>query len=664
MRHPLRQAFGRIAVATMIVAVAVTLPIGRPTPAKAAFVQVNMVPIAPVAPPVPSARTDLDCPTVLKCYAADGALSRTEDGGATWTPVDIPLQWSATEVECWDAVQCAVGFSGPLPGDDWVRWTVDGGATWEARGASSVRTAALSCPTPLLCVAVDQTEMGAAAGSWASMTTYDGGLTWTTTLTIESLFDPVAECTVSGLCVVAGLLVVYRSSDFGATWTELAPVSAAASLDCPAADRCVVWGASREVLITATEVVTSSYNGTVSSRATSCPTPTSCVHASDLDNDVLVARRPLPVEGFTQLDLGSVVAGDARVVALDCLGVTCTMLLRSTATPLIDSGVAWVLRSVDGGDSWSTATADSLSAAVPRAIACTASRCVMGGSAGVGGEFVPHGFLATSADGGSTWDPVALPAGALEVVALGCTSTGLCVAARPGLPGGFSVTLDHGVSWTEVTSAVDMYRAPDVACTGDTCMVVMGEGGTLVWTTASAAPTVSAAIGGIWPSVGCMSESACLLSMVDPFTPVTTLYRTTDRGATWLPFDTRGRVVGCWSTGCVVTTYAGTHLTRDLGATLEQISGMSDVPLDVDCQGDDCIMVTDGLESVWTSANGGDSWHAVRPDFRLRDVDCSGSSCVGLTLNHVVRLDLAEVSSPPISIHGPATALQPAVRLR
>ena len=113
----------------------------------------------------------------------------------------------------------------------------------------------------------------------------------------------------------------------------------------------------------------------------------------------------------------------------------------------------------------------------------------------------------------------------------------------------------------------------------------------------------------------------------------------------------------------MVTTYEGTQVTRDLGATLGPSLGMTGVPLDVDCQRDDCIMVTDGLDSVWTSADGGDSWHSVRPDSRLRDIDCAGSSCVALTVDHVVRLDLAKVSSPPLSINVPADALQPAVRL-
>src|SRR5207244_12008058 len=143
-----------------------------------------------------------------------GTVLRSTDGGATWAAVSSPLgsslravTFSSDRVHAW-----AAGDMGAL-----LRST-DGGASWSV--VSSGTSAALRAIK-----FADDGLHGVAVGD-AILRTSDGGLTWTAaaqppqSLSGLSLRDARAVAVGS-----AGL--IWRSTDFGATWSKVVAGAAA-----------------------------------------------------------------------------------------------------------------------------------------------------------------------------------------------------------------------------------------------------------------------------------------------------------------------------------------------------------------------------------------------------------------------------------------------------
>ncbi|MHB8289841.1 MAG: WD40/YVTN/BNR-like repeat-containing protein, partial [Acidimicrobiales bacterium] len=253
--------------------------------------------------------SDISCPSALECVAVGYNSNSyydviTKDGGAHWItqggqgPTDTP--WYYSGVSCANTKDCVVvgwyvTLGGMVPVDtELVRTTTNGGATWtdqcgacNSYGSGSLD--AVSCATPLDCVAIGPQEIVA---------TTDGGVSWTETdrtglLIQDDTLGGVScatalDCVVVGANSVAGVTLATR--DGGVSWTsENAPagvswlngVSCVTSSDCTA----VGWtGNVGVILATANAGVTWSRENVPTSAlalvGVSCVSVSSCVAVS------------------------------------------------------------------------------------------------------------------------------------------------------------------------------------------------------------------------------------------------------------------------------------------------------------------------------------------------------------------------------------------------
>jgi photosystem II stability/assembly factor-like uncharacterized protein len=214
----------------------------------------------------------LTCPGTATCFAADGLLAVSTDGGATWSQerfTDPSADGSSdfTRIKCSSTSTCvATGQDDQQQGV--VAWTTDGGATWGTALASTGGNA-LSCPSTTLCVSGGQTNSFATASALLLDRSTDGGATWTQSLeypdppvspeadSIQSVSCPtVTDCVAIGDLGSFGIdsnppgpttPVTYTSDDEGATWVQRPePADLAASgpfeVDCARVVDCYTIG--------------------------------------------------------------------------------------------------------------------------------------------------------------------------------------------------------------------------------------------------------------------------------------------------------------------------------------------------------------------------------------------------------------------------------------
>jgi len=237
---------------------------------------------------------EVSCPSVSDCVAVSDAeyprpvVIWSGDGGADWQDVTLPPPPPGVvpnDIGYIDALACSgetcvIGgqynaYPGQVP---FVDWSDNAGQTWHAatipgglpggapwQGDNSIF--ALSCFSPLDCVAgggwfgvtfITLTDpYGAVAEAGWALSTTDGGRSWK----LEARSIPgVGEisslsCPSSGLCVggaynhgAEGPLLVY-TNDFGHTWSEAslpAGVGAIEDVSCGSSSYCVAVGYSTD----------------------------------------------------------------------------------------------------------------------------------------------------------------------------------------------------------------------------------------------------------------------------------------------------------------------------------------------------------------------------------------------------------------------------------
>jgi hypothetical protein len=307
---------------------------------------------------------------------------------------------TAAKVTCPSSSTCYAAKEGTGQGPAVVEVSVDGGLTWQASAlpAGWRLTSSLACPTRTECLAggVETSPLANSTIAASIVVTTDGGVTWS----VRPLPPSVGQvtnvaCATAGLCVAAGYGPTMDPSSFGS------PIAVSLS------------GA-----------------GSVSGAVVNLPQP-------------FVAASPG----------GLACAPGGGVCVL--VGITSVPTPSSGAT----AGTGVVLRSTDGGRTWSRADIPATVARV-RAVSCpSADRCVgigNGPSSATGPDASdgPSEALTTD-DSGRTWSLLGgsseLPQSTLTSIscpsATACWAVGQTLATRSGV---IVATDDAGTSWATV----------------------------------------------------------------------------------------------------------------------------------------------------------------------------------------------------------------------
>jgi photosystem II stability/assembly factor-like uncharacterized protein len=212
---------------------------GHPVqPLRWQLVSERIGPWRPISTPKNPPRFDLECPSDRACYTlgwvADGSqtivqLVVTNDGGDSWAALTLPTEIGVNaSFSCASAETCAV-LGLDLAGSPTFLTTTDGGQTWSAGPGPSefdanVLVNALDCVSVNSCTAVGWSLSDQASA--LTMSTSDGGSTWSASA-LPSSFDPTyLQCLAGGTCALAGFdtadgsgAAAY-SADGGVTWTQ------------------------------------------------------------------------------------------------------------------------------------------------------------------------------------------------------------------------------------------------------------------------------------------------------------------------------------------------------------------------------------------------------------------------------------------------------------
>jgi photosystem II stability/assembly factor-like uncharacterized protein len=312
-------------------------------------------------------------------------------------------------VSCASAKRCwAVGVAGPDPasptGATVIVATRDGGASWQAQhsaGASPPQLSGVSCPSTTECMAVGSTG-ASLPGSGVVLTTSDGGATWSPA-TVPANALAVTSVTCDGPACVA--IVSDGTStwsalttDFGQTWQRAGTLPTAFvpgnDLLCTPIGTCLVAG----------YVPTGSGHGT--------------------------GAIALSTDGGHTWAPATVPSGSGVLQSVACTSTASCVAAGTTSSTVSDVVPAkgQLLRSTDGGHTWTT-----VSAALPvddvYAVACpSAQQCAMVGTKWTGFPAVATGALAQSLNGGQTFRASSGAYVPLTLTALSCPTVAGCVA--------------------------------------------------------------------------------------------------------------------------------------------------------------------------------------------------------------------------------------------
>ncbi|HUZ21439.1 MAG TPA: hypothetical protein VMU75_12785 [Acidimicrobiales bacterium] len=360
-------------------------------------------------PPSPAARRCFPPSGVLAAVALAAGLALAPGAagaGAAQQRVQVhqtkvPTGYSATSLVCTSARACLVTLTTANLRVA-VGISTDGGTRWRIvrLPASLLGLSSLSCADPLHCVAAGTTATpGTIRQSPVFVTTADGGATWLVhpipaAFGITGLYSIACTSASSCLAVTIDLRQLTHllvSTDGGAIWTKRpAPLKDLRGVACRRGGRCVLYAGGYADTGPESEKVVSSGDGGAHWGA---------------------------VATFK---------GVETIQAAACPSVRACVLVGGTisqAEPNAGNGV--VLRTTDGGSTWSRGTVPSNMATLSDVSCGDASHCVLVGYTHAGPPVVTR--LLASADAGARWS--ALPAQVSGGVSgLACSSARSCVA--------------------------------------------------------------------------------------------------------------------------------------------------------------------------------------------------------------------------------------------
>ena len=493
---------------------------------------------------------------VLACGSADycviagtnGALWLSTDGGTSWAVVPSGPQVPYTAAAC-PAAETCVALSAGGVGSRIVKGAVSPVATPPTGSVT-----AMSCGSTTQCLAVDSKS-----GVFAST---DTGNTWTKlarpvtgTLPVTSL-----SCTTASACV--GLTDSSRAiatADGGQTWriygTGTPVDNPLNALTCVGASCVAVGGAARYQVSTDGGVIWAPANAVPKMTALTCRPPSAgekavvCLSGgtSDIGSTTTAGQFwSSPIEGWAALDIAGVSCLSAKV----CIAI----------------GKAAVLKTANGGTSWTLATPAGSIAAGPAAATClTASYCVAVGT----------GTVYTTLDGAAKWS-VATITGGPTLNGVSCPTTKLCLASAAGADGvdqdvyrGVLTTnpLNPGVvpvwKWQPVSTGVT-HPLTDVSCATATECVAVGMGGAPAGT---GGEIIRSTDGGLtwaatitdpdddWATVTCPTTTFCVAGGSTRPKKTGTIAVSEDGGTTWSRTTGLGPEPGIAAVDCPTTSY-------------------------------------------------------------------------------------------------------------
>ena len=300
---------------------------------------------------------------------------------------------------------------------------IPGGSTPNAAGFNSV-----TCVTPSECVAVGATNNGAALAAVTS----DGGTSWS----FDSLPSGVGQlnavdCADSTDCVAVGAGSALTSNDGGVNWTigSLSLVDATfLGVACPAVHRCVAVGVTPNPRGPYGAAIIESNNGGSSWQSASLPSETLGVGsvACPTSNECIAVGATIltSTDGGMTWGLGTVAGGIQAVRSLSCSSAQVCVAVGANAVGTSDpTAGATAIATIDGGTTWNTESLPGGSSGIDEISCGSADDCVA-----IGAPLSGSGPLQmiSSTDGGQTWGSVVAPS-ISDAASLSCTQGPSCV---------------------------------------------------------------------------------------------------------------------------------------------------------------------------------------------------------------------------------------------
>ncbi len=290
---------------------------------------------------------------------------------------------------------------------------------------------AVSCQTSTNCVAVggDNNLVDVIA------TSTDGGSSWVQSSVASG--EPelnAVTCASSTTCIAVGNGATVTSSDGGATWTTRAiptPNTTLLGVSCPSSTSCVSVGVSP---------------------GNDGPYGGQLLFSSDGGATWIVPTLPNEVGALGSVDCPS---------ATFCVAVGAQILVSN------DGGQTWTAQFVDGGTG------------ILRSVSCSSSTdCVAIGANPLGAtDAQTAAFGIGTTDGGTTWNPITLPAGSWSVNAISCSNEVDCTVGGLSVSGDTApawASTDGGMTWSSVDLPSGVSAIGALSCQSASHCVIVG----------------------------------------------------------------------------------------------------------------------------------------------------------------------------------------------
>lgn len=329
------------------------------------------------------------------------------------------------------------------------------------------------------------------------------------------------------------------------------------------------------------------------------------------------------------------------LASVSCSGSNCLV-----TTNIVGGGKnVRILRSVNGGETWSDATPSGFTDNGFNSVSCTASYCV----ASVHGLYTGSGFtqrnvVFRTTDWGVTWNvyaPASVDTASYSGY-LGVSCHGQnCLSSL----GGNGVTIyssDSGVTWIQRPYDLSSKLGGQLSCTANYCIAQNSESKTnLLKTTNFGTSWTNVTTGASQALAGFQCDSTNCMAVGN----LSIAMRSTNRGDSWAisnpPPATSGGIgriscsehTYCIGIGPFLTSNGHSAIMRsiDAGTSWSAIdSGTTDALFDVSCYGNNCMIVT--LKSVLHSTDRGQNWSNITPAIltgnSISVLSCTNHTCV------------------------------------